>query len=387
MADDQGRLRVVIMSAVRIRRRRVQVWLAAIVLGLISNAATAQHLGTDIAGLNLCLYGDCEARGSYAADPFGMANPGTMPVGVLRYLPRGVFVNNSYFRANVGNVGLHIESPGVTLAADPWIAQVSVIYAEGSGAVRSLPGVDASLRTSMIRLAGAVDLGRTALHLTGLSVGLLAGLPATSSDLHLSTQGFNFFNSHENHRVGLTGGVDWRGGDRDWFSVGAFVDAEHHHETTHTTDPTTFERTCERASTNAWFARAGLSLLPFVPVGLARGSTPAAEWLGEVRLGADLEHRNISVPNETTRAQEKGYFGLDARLLPDAWNPASDYLRVYVIGGVDTDAGWGLGAGLYGNGPLEFLSCNPAYSSRPLAKSLGNRVNVWAATCAVAVPF
>lgn len=375
------------MPAVRIRRRRLRLWLTPIILGLVSNIATAQHLGTDIAGLNLCLYGDCEARGSYAADPFGMANPGTMPAGVLAYLPRGVFVNNSYFRVNVGGVGVHIESPGVTLAADPWVAQVSVIYAEGSGAVRSLPGVDMSLRTSMIRLAGAVDLGRTALHLTGLSVGLLAGLPATSSDLHLSTQGFTFFNSHENHRVGLTGGVDWRSGDRDWFSVGAFVEAEHHRETTHSTDPTTFERTCERGFANAWFARAGLSLLPFVPVGLARGATLAGEWLGEVRLGADLEHRNISVPNEPTRAQEKGYFGFDAPLLPNAWNPVSDYMRPHLIGGVDTDAGWGLGAGLYGNGPLEFFSCNPAYSSRPLAKSLGDRVNVWAATCAVAVPF
>jgi hypothetical protein len=111
------------------------------------------------------------------------------------------------------------------------------------------------------------------------------------------------------------------------------------------------------------------------------------QFLNEVRLGADLEYRNITVPNEPTLSREKGYFGLEAPLLPDAWNPASDYMRVYVIGGADTDAGWGLGAGLYGNGPLEFFSCNPAYSSRPLAKSLGNRLNVWAATCAVALPF
>jgi hypothetical protein len=153
VADSQGRLRVMIMSAARIRCRRLRVWLATIILVLISNAATAQHLGTDIAGLySFCLYGDCEARGSYAADPFGMANPGTMPVALM-YLPRGVFVNNSYFRVNVGGVGVDIESPGVTLAAEPWIAQVSVIYAEGGGAVRSLPGVDLSLRTRLIRFA------------------------------------------------------------------------------------------------------------------------------------------------------------------------------------------------------------------------------------------
>jgi hypothetical protein len=33
--------------------------------------AVAQQIGTDITGLNLCLYGDCEARGAYAADPHG----------------------------------------------------------------------------------------------------------------------------------------------------------------------------------------------------------------------------------------------------------------------------------------------------------------------------
>ena len=372
------------MTAVWLRRGQLLVGLASVLLGLTSGAA-AQRLGTDISGLNFCLYGDCEARGSYAADPFGMANPGTMPVGVLTYLPRGVFVSASYFRVNVGGVGLHIESPSVTVAADPWIAQVNVIYAEGGGSVRSLPGVDISLRTRTIRLAGGVDLGRTALHLTGLSVGLLAGLPVTNSDLRLSTQGLTFVDSRDDHEIGLTGGVHWRAGERDWFNIGAFVNAERHHETTRITDLSTFESMSE--FTNAWFARAGLSLLPFVAAGLAQRSTPAGEWLGEIRFGADLEHRNISVPNEKTRAQEKGYFGFDARLLPDVWNPASDYLRVYMIGGVDTDAGWGLGAGLYGTGALEFFSCNPAYSSRPLAKSLGDRVNVWAATCAIAVPF
>ncbi len=374
------------MTAARLERGRLLVGLASVLLGLTSGAA-AQQLGTDISGLNFCLYGDCEARGSYAADPFGMANPGTMPVGVLTYLPRGVFVSASYFRVNVGGVGVDIESPGVTLAAEPWIAQVSVIYAEGGGAVRSLPGVDASLRIRTIRLAGAVDLGRTALHLTGLSVGLLAGLPVTSSDLHLSTQGFTFLDSHGDHEIGLTPGVHWRSGERDWFEVGAFVDAERSQETIEETHLATFETVRQRAKSNAWFGRAGLSLLPFVPTGLAETPSAMGQFLNEVRLGADLEYRNITVPNEPTLSREKGYFGFDARLLPDAWNPVSDYLRVYIIGGVDSDAGWGIGAGLYGNGALEFFSCDPAYSSRPLAQSLGDRVNVWAATCTIAVPL
>lgn len=370
-----------------VRGRDLQALILASILLVLRSYTLAQHLGTDISGLNFCLYGDCEARGSYAADPFGLANPGTMPVGVLTYLPRGVFVSNSYFRVNAGGVGLHIESPSITLAADPWIAQVSVIYAEGGGAVRSLPGVDLSLRTRLVRLGGAVDLGRTALHLTGLSIGLLAGVPGTNSDVHLSAEDFTFIKSRDDHEIGLTGGAHWRTGERDWFNLGAFVNAERHRETTWSTDLTSFETIREREVTNAWFARIGLSVLPFVPAGLAQSPTPAGEWFGEVRLGADLEHRNIAVPNDHTRAQEKGYFGLDARLLPDAWNPLSQHARLYIIGGVDTDAGWGLGAGVYGNGPLQFLTCNPAYSSRPLARSLGDRVNVWAATCSVALPF
>ncbi len=360
--------------------------LAATVAAL-STPAAAQHLGTDIAGLNLCLYGDCEARGSYAADPFGMANPGTLPAGVLAFLPRGVFFSGSYFRLNAGGVGLNIGTGTLTAALDPWIFQVNVIYAEGGGGPRSLPGVDLSTRTRVIRLAAGVDLGRTSLHLTGLSVGLLAGLPVTNSDLRLSASGFTFVDSREDHEIGLTPGVHWRAGERDWFSLGAFVDAERSQETTSFTDLTTLESGRERAKSNAWFARAGTSMLPFVPLGLAGKDSPMRELLGEVRLGADLEYRNITVPNEPTRSDERGFFGVDARLLPDAWNPVSDYLRVYAIGGVDTDAGWGVGAGLYGNGVLQMLSCNPAYSSRSLAKSLGDRVDIWAATCSVALPL
>jgi hypothetical protein len=373
--------------AVRLRWAQVLVWLAGSVTGVSVAAAAAQPLGTDIAGLGLCLYGDCEARGSYAADPFGMANPGTMPAGVLAYLPRGVFLSGSYFRLNAGGVGLDVDSGSVTAAIDPWILQVNVVYAEGGGVARSLPGVNLSLRTRLVRLAAAVDLGRSALHLTGLSVGLLAGLPVTNSNLRLTAGGFTFVDSRDDHEIGLTPGVHWRTGERDWFNVGAFVDAERSQETTQKTDLDSFETVRERAKSNAWFTRAGLSLLPFVPTGLAETSSPMGEFLGEVRLGTDLEYRNITVPNEPTRSRARGFFGVDARLLPDAWNPVSDYLRLYVIGGVDTDAGWGVGPALYGNGPLQFLSCNPAYSSRPLAKSLGDRVDIWSATCSVAVPL
>ncbi len=362
---------------------------ASLILGTVAvcvvRVAVAQQIGTDISGLNLCLYGDCEARGTYAADPFGFTNPATQPVGTLQYIPRGVFVSGSYFRLNVGGVGLNIESPSVTVAADPWVFEVNVVYAEGGGAARSLPGSDLSLRTRLVRLAAAVDLGRTALGITGLSVGLLAGAPGTTSDVRVSSSGITFVDSRESHEVGLTAGAHWRGGHRDWFGVGAFVNAERHHESTQALDPATLTTMQQHGVSNAWFARAGLSLLPFVPLELTEEAAPVSELLREIRVAADVEHRNISALGESTRARQSGYFGIDARLLPDAWNPVSDYLRVYLIGGTDTDGDWGMGAGLYGNGVLEFLSCNPAHSSRPLAKSLGDRVDIWSATCSLAV--
>jgi hypothetical protein len=60
---------------------------------------------------------------------------------------------------------------------------------------------------------------------------------------------------------------------------------------------------------------------------------------------------------------------------------------VDVIGGIDTDTGWGFGLGLYGNGPLGFLGCNPGYSSRPRLQSLGDRVDIWAISCGMGVPL
>jgi hypothetical protein len=51
---------------------------------LAADAAHGQKLGTDIAGLNLCLYGDCEARGSYAADP----SSSSRSAGAVNSIPR-----------------------------------------------------------------------------------------------------------------------------------------------------------------------------------------------------------------------------------------------------------------------------------------------------------
>jgi len=355
-------------------------------MGFGDRPAVAQHIGSDIAALNLCLYGDCEARGAYAADPYGFANPGTLASGVLPLLPHGAFVSHGFFRLNVGGIGLNIDSPSITISADPWVFEVNVIYADGGGTARSLPGTDLSIYTRMVRLALGVDLARATLAIPGLSVGVLAGVPGTTSDLRLTGGGVTLVESHEDHELGLTIGAHWCRGTRDWFNAGAFLQVERHHESAQQFDPFTQTSTDQHGTSNAWFSRIGLSLLPFVPLGLTP-SAPIAELLSEIRVATDFEYRNISALGEPTNADEIGYFGLDARVLPDAWNPLSDYLRIYAITGIDTNAGWGAGAGLWGSGPIEFLSCNPAYSSRPLATSLGNRVDVWAATCAVAVSW
>ena len=62
-------------------------------------------------------------------------------------------------------------------------------------------------------------------------------------------------------------------------------------------------------------------------------------------------------------------------------------MQSWVLGGVDTRGGWGVGAGLYGQGPLRFLGCNQVYSSRPLTEFLGDRVDAFAITCSVLLPL
>ena len=373
-------------EVIRMIRRRTLASIIVLVTVLASDAAHGQKVGTDIAGLNLCLYGDCEARGSYAADPFGWVNPATMPVAILKYVPRGAFVSASYYRLNAGGLEADIESPSLSFAAAPWVFQITGAYAEGRGPARSLPGMDLNLRSRIVRLSVGVELDRV-LPMRGWAVGLMGALPVGTSDLHASIDGFRVVESEEDRGLDLTFGLHWRGGERDWFMAGAFVNGIRNDLETDEIDPATLSPSHDESTSNAWFVREGVSVLPFVPLGLADGTCPLAEWLGEIRLGVDLAQVNITVPSEGTRRDEVAYFGLDARLVPDAWNPIARFMRVVVIGGVDTDGGWGIGPGLYGNGPLEFLSCNPAYSSRPIAKSLGDRVNIWAATCAVAVPF
>jgi hypothetical protein len=354
--------------------------LAVLALAILAPSARAQRIGTDLAGLNLCLYGDCEARGAYAADPFGWANPATLPVGILQYVPRGLIVSPSYFRLTAGGLGADITAGTVALVWSPVVVAATGVYASADGPARSLPGVDLDLRLRTVRLLAGIDLDR-ALGVRGLAVGLAAEVPGTTSDLELSVSGLRLATIREPHEVNLTGGLHWRGGRREWFMAGGLLNAVR--------NPTQTEFLGQRqeATTNAWFARAGVSLLPFVGAGLDEGDSPLAQWLTAIRVGADFEHRNIASPGEGAEVTTVGYLGMDAPILPKAWNPLVRWVDLVVVGGVDSQGGWGIGVGIFGNGPLQFVGCSPSYSSRPRAPALGDRVDIWSATCGAQLPF
>jgi|GEM_PF-1195473 len=354
---------------------------------LAAEPAHAQTIGTDLAGLYLCLGGDCEARGSYAADPYGWTNPATIPVAILKFLPRGASASGGYFRLSAGAFAADIESHSVSLAYEPFVFQATLVMAQGQGIADTLPGVHLKLSSSLVRLSLGVDLDHV-LPMRGWAIGWVTSLPGTgSAQMKSSVGGFKVSDSTDDRDVDLAFGLHWHGGEKDWFMAGAFVNGLRNDSKVTDFDPFTGVELTTHRTTSAWFIREGVSMLPFVPFGMTEGMSPLAEWLKEIRLGIDLEQTNISRSPEEAATRERGYFGVDWRVLPDSWNPASRFLRFVLIAGTDTAGGWGLGLGLYGNGPLSFFTCNPAYSSRPIARSLGDRADIWAVTCAVAFPL
>ncbi len=353
----------------------------------IGGSAGAGGVGTDLSSLNFCLYGDCEARGTYAADPWGFSNPGTLPLAVHNHLiSRGVVLSGSYFHLDVGGVAGDIGSGVVTGAWEPVVVQVATAYAEAEGPVEGLPGVRMTFRTTAVRLAAGIDAERV-LGLRGLCLGLAGVVPGTTSDVGLSAGGQRFAHSEETRALELVPGFNWHGGERDWLMLGGLADVLRNDVSTQGFDPATGHPFRSEGTTNTLFARVGTSLLPFVPLRLADGAGLRAQWLSELRLGIDVEYRNIAVPGEGSTDGATAYFGVDGPLVPDAWNPLARWMRLWMLGGVDTRGGWGIGAGLYGAGALRFLGCNPAYSSRPLTQVIGDRVDTFAVTCSAMFPL
>src|SRR5574342_124887 len=95
---------------------RDRVLVVLVVLFASGGSAAARGLGTDLASLNLCLYGDCEARGTYAADPYGLYNPATLGVATHMYFARGVALSGTYYHIGVGgldgDIGLGVVTAG-----------------------------------------------------------------------------------------------------------------------------------------------------------------------------------------------------------------------------------------------------------------------------------
>lgn len=364
------------------------VQLALLLAALIgAGEGNSQDLGTDLSGFALCFYGDCEARGSYAADPLGWTNPATLPVRVLGEMPRGAIASGTYYRVNVGTVGADIGAGILTAAFDPWMFQAIGIYGEGTGGLAGVPGARVRFINRTGGLAAAIDLGRTRWKIDGLCLGALVAIPGLDNDLDVSLGGTTVVSARERRGVDITGGFHWRYGRAEWLMLGGFVDGIGNDLSQTSIDPATGAAISSSGTSNTWLGRFGLSMLPFVPLINRDPSTALAAWATTIRLGADAAYANISIPGEQHRQRAIGYFGVDIPLIPDALPQVSQYMKVVAISGIDTTGGWGAGLGLYGAGPLAFLSCNPGYSSRPLLPSLGHRTDVWAATCTAVVPF
>lgn len=376
------------------------LWALALIALLTAQPSQAQTIGLDLAALNLCLYGDCEAGGAYAAHKWGWPNPATLPVGTTPHIDRGVFFSGGHFFVNVGDMNADVESGTMTVVWAPFVFQVNGVKGTGGGYVRQGPIKDLRIKVKLpvIRTALGVDMG--AFGVPGLSLGVLGALPIVESDVEATITSLNLrvAKVKERRDVDVTVGAHYRTGHMDWFSVGAYVNGASFGDEATVFELNTFQFVDTKTTTNAWFTRVGVSILPLygldqltgdIPKEHAVKHSPAFQMLSEITLSADWEHRNITAPGEGTRDQDIGYFRLDTLLLPDAWNILHPTIRPYGIVGVDTLGGYGLGVGLYGNpdGWLSWLSVDLGYSSRPLAPSFGNNVDVYAVTGSVVIPF
>ena len=43
---------------------------------------------------------------------------------------------------------MNIESPSIMVGAAPWVFQVNVVYADGGGAIRRVPGISSDLHVA-----------------------------------------------------------------------------------------------------------------------------------------------------------------------------------------------------------------------------------------------
>ena len=352
-------------------------------------------IGTDIARVAISqpYYADASAMGAEAGYEWGFRNLPHL-LTLLDYVDQGGFVSASRFFLNVGPTSADITSSTIawvdkkSMPRLPYGLLVQVVYAEASGGARELPAlVKLKLYTRYVRLGGAVYLGQ--IVFPGLAVGIIGALPVTESDLLIKVAGMEVLRSIDEHKLDLLMGMSWRGGTANWLSLGAFANLVENDLLTKGIDLATFKPLNLKQTTSSQLVRFGVGARPAVPLGLVNGDSPGAELARNFLFLADAEYLGIGVPDEGAHKFTTGYFGVNFRPLPDAWNPFSDFVRFQAYGGVDTDGGWGAGDGLWPNehGPLSWLTIDSSYNTRPIAPSFSKSVDTWSVSAAITLPL
>ncbi len=380
------------------KRTAVVVSTMALSLFIASPSQAMVKVGTSLISISrlVCGYADCLSRGSWVADLYGWPNPGTLPVGTLPYVPHGVFFSEGEFFINVGQIKGIASSGTMTVTWNPLVFQINGVKATAGGDYHDFDNPHLTVNYPIIRLLIAADLSDYVLP--GLSVGVQGGLPIVTSKVRVDVFSFHLNASRvsESRDVDVTVGAHYRAGYKDWFMVGAYVNGASFGDHARTINQDSLEYVITDTNSKLWDTRFGFSVKPAHMVGAINGQTiddqriassPLLELATEVVIGFDWEHFNSSVPGEGTINADIFYFGLDFRVVPDQYNPLSNYVRLYGIGGYDSAGGYGFGPGLYGNGPLQFLSFNGGYRSEPVVDSIAKRADFWAASASVTIPF
>lgn len=375
--------------------RKVIRFLGATFVALICTSTSATQssagVGTDIAKVSeFCLYPDCGARLASTAHEWGFANAATLTEIFDLDAGNLVLVGGSYYNLHAGAVDGSLYSGTVTATYEPLVFQLNYVAANAAGGPEGLPGLDLDFDTKRLRVSLALDLERS-VGLNGLSIGVTAVLPSSENDLGISTQIPDFgrldlVRAHEEPGYDLTVGVLYETGQRDWFRVGATLNVASYDSTAAVLDPNSGQVFEFDTTSNIWFGRIGTTVHPFIPMGVASSDSSWDEWRRKVEVSADLRVANISISGEDTIRPVDAFVGVDVPLLPRHRNPLSKWVEFVGIAGVGTDGSWGVGLGVYGQGKLQWLTCDSMYNRQP-GGDLANNFVISGVGCSASFPL
>ncbi|MFA7286380.1 MAG: hypothetical protein WC052_01800 [Patescibacteria group bacterium] len=356
--------------------------LASITMTLAPAPASA-GAGSQIALLSeFCLYPDCGARLAYTSHEWGWANPATLTETFDLGLDDWASVGGAYF------YGSTIYSGTITAGFKPVVVQLNYVNAAVDGELPS-SDLDLAFETSRWRLSLAWDLASVGID--GLSIGVIGVLPGSENKVGISTEipdfgDLDLVKAHEEPGWDFTLGMLYEMGERDWLRFGATLNVASYDSSVDALDLDSGEVYRTNSTSNLWFGRLGATVHPFVPMGLASGESSWDEWLRKVEISADLRVVNISISGEDTIRPIDAFFGVDVPLLPRHWNPLAKYVELVGVSGVGTDGSWGAGLGIYGQGPLRWLTCDTMYSSQP-GGDLGKDFTLSGIGCTASMPL